>query len=200
MLVERVEAVICNTGDRVDADLVIIGIGVIPNTQLVEDSGLVVDNGILVDEFARTTDADIVAASDCTCHPNSMYKRNLRLESVPNATEQAKSAAASMCGNEKAHSSLPWFCSDQYDLKLQIAGLNHGFDEVVVRGDIKKSRSFVAWYLKGGNVMAADCINRPMEFMLAKQLILSDKEIHVSDLADEAIDPKSMLAALKTVA
>ena len=157
---ERVEAVICDTGDRVDADLVIIGIGVIPNIQLAEESGLALDNGILVDEFACTSDSDIVAAGDCTNHPNPVYRRNVRLESVPNATEQAKAAAATMCGNEKAYSSLPWFWSDQYDLKLQIAGLNDGFDEVFVRGDIKNSRSFVVWYLKEGTIIAADCINR----------------------------------------
>lgn len=191
------ESVICNTGERVEADLVIIGIGVIPNTELAEECGLNIDNGILVNEFAQTSDEDIVAAGDCTNHPNPIYGRNIRLESVPNATEQAKAAAASMCGHRKAYGSLPWFWSDQYDLKLQIAGLNHYFDQVVVRGDIKNTRNFVAWYLKNGAVIAADCINRPMEFMLAKQLIQSDKEIAVDDLADDSIDAKTLLASLK---
>jgi len=191
------KAVICNTGDRVDADLVIIGIGVIPNTELAEECALTVDNGILVDEFAQTNDTDIVAAGDCTNHPNPIYQRKVRLESVPNATEQAKTAAASICGNKKGYGTLPWFWSDQYDLKLQIAGLNHGFDQVAIRGDIKNTRNFVAWYLKEGSVIAADCINRPMEFMLAKQLIQSDKEFPVSELVDDNIDARNLLAALK---
>ena len=194
---DRAEAVICNTGDRVAADLVIIGIGVIPNTELAEGCGLDTDNGILVDEFARTKDADIVAAGDCTNHPNPVYARNIRLESVPNATEQAKAAAASMCGNDKAYGTLPWFWSDQYDLKLQMAGLNHGFDQVVIRGDIKNTRNFVAWYLRGGEVIAADCINRPVEFMLARQLIQSGKELPVAALSDDSIDPKTMLASIR---
>lgn len=193
----RADAVICNTGERVDADLVIIGIGVIPNIELAEDCGLNIDNGILVDEFAQTSDPDIVAAGDCTNHPNPIYGRYIRLESVPNASEQAKAAAASICGNDKSYGALPWFWSDQYDLKLQIAGLNHDYDKVVVRGDIENTRSFVAWYLKEGSVIAADCINRPMEFMLAKQLIQSNKELPVSDLADDSTDPKTLLAALK---
>lgn len=194
---ERAVAVVCNTGEQVEADLVIIGIGVIPNTELAENCGLDVDNGILVNEFAQTSDEDIVAAGDCTNHPNPIYGRNIRLESVPNATEQAKAAAASICGNQKAYGTLPWFWSDQYDLKLQIAGLNHFFDEVVVRGDIKNTRNFVAWYLKDGEVIAADCVNRPMEFMLAKQLIQGDKKLPISELADDSIDAKTLLASLK---
>ena len=100
-------------------------------------------------------------------------------------------------GKKPVYDTIPWFWSDQYDLKLQIAGLNHGFDQVVVRGDIKNTRSFVAWYLKDGKVIAADCVNRPMEFMLAKQLIQSDKNIAVSDLSDDSIDPKTMLASIR---
>lgn len=194
---DRAEAVICNTGDRVEADLVIIGIGVIPNTELAESIGLEVNNGIVVNEYAQTADPDIVAAGDCTNHPNPIYGINLRLESVPNATDQAKTAAASICGQQKAYASLPWFWSDQYDLKLQIAGLNQGYDSVAIRGDIEGSRSFVAWYLKGGKVIAADCVNRPMEFMLAKQLIVSDKTIEVERLTDDSIDAKTLMSDLK---
>ena len=131
---ERVKAVVCNTGEQVNADLVIIGIGVIPNTELAEVAGLAIDNGILVNEFAETNDPNIIAAGDCTNHPNQLLGRNIRLESVPNASEQAKSAAASMCGTKKAYSALPWFWSDQFDLKLQIAGLNQGYDQVIIRG------------------------------------------------------------------
>ena len=94
------------------------------------------DNGIVVNEFAQTSNPDIVAAGDCTFHPSAIYGRHIRLESVPNATEQAKTAAASLCGNKQPYNSLPWFWSDQYDLKLQIAGLNQGFDQAVIRGEI----------------------------------------------------------------
>jgi 3-phenylpropionate/trans-cinnamate dioxygenase ferredoxin reductase component len=190
---ERVKAVVCNTGEQVNADLVIIGIGVIPNTELAEVAGLAMDNGILVNEFAETNDPNIVAAGDCTNHPNQLLGRNIRLESVPNASEQAKSAAASMCGTKKAYSALPWFWSDQFDLKLQIAGLNQGYDQVIIRGDIENSRSFVAWYLKGGRLIAADCVNRVKEFMIAKQALAGLKTIDVAKLADESVEPKELV-------
>lgn len=190
---ERAEAVVCNTGAQVDADLVIVGIGIIPNTELAGDAGLKIDNGILVNEFAETDDPNIVAAGDCTNHPNQLLGRNIRLESVPNASEQAKSAAASMCGNKKVYSTLPWFWSDQFDLKLQIAGLNQGYDQVIIRGDIHGSRSFVAWYLKEGQLIAADCVNRVKEFMIAKQALAGLKTIDTTKLADESVEPKELL-------
>lgn len=191
---ERAEAVLCNNGERVDADLVIIGIGVIPNTKLAADAGLAIDNGIVVNEFAETEDPNIVAAGDCTNHPNQLLDRNIRLESVPNASEQAKSAAASMCGIQKLYSALPWFWSDQFDLKLQIAGLNQDYDQVVIRGDIHNSRSFVAWYLKNGRLIAADCVNRFKEFMIAKQALAGLKTIDTTKLADESVEPKDLLS------
>ena len=156
-------------------------------------AGLAIDNGILVNEFAETNDPNIVAAGDCTNHPNQLLGRNIRLESVPNASEQAKSAAASMCGTKKAYSALPWFWSDQFDLKLQIAGLNQGYDQVIIRGDIENSRSFVAWYLKGGRLIAADCVNRVKEFMIAKQALAGLKTIDVAKLADESVEPKELV-------
>lgn len=191
---EQAEAVVCNTGEQVNADLVIIGIGVVPNTELAGNAGLAVDNGILVNEFAETEDPNIVAAGDCTNHPNKLLSRNIRLESVPNASEQAKSAAASMCGNKKVYSALPWFWSDQFNLKLQIVGLNHDYDQVIIRGDIHGSRNFVAWYLKKGRLIAADCINRPKEFMIAKQALAGIKTIDTSKLSDDNIDPKDLLS------
>ena len=190
---ERVESINCADGSNYPAELVIIGAGIVPNVELAEAAGLATDNGILVDEFAQTADPDIVAAGDCTNHPNGRLGRNIRLESVPNATEQAKAAAASLCGKQKAYSSFPWFWSDQYDLKLQIAGLNQGYDQIVIRGDHQQGRSFVAWYLRDGQLLAADCVNRAIEFAAAKQLL--DKEISVSpeDLADESINPMTWI-------
>ena len=186
----KIERVICTDGSHLNTDLVVIGVGIIPNVELAEVAGLDVDNGILVDEFARTNDLDIVAAGDCTNHPNALYGQHLRLESVPNALEQPKSAAASICGKEKAYNALPWFWSDQYDLKLKIAGLSQGHDQVVIRGDKNNSRSFVAFYLKSGKLIAADCVNRPREFLVCKRLIGSGSAIDVARLKDENTSPE----------
>ena len=183
--------VVCADGQTIDADMVIIGIGVIPNTELASDAGLNVDNGIVVNEFAQTSHADIVAAGDCTNHPNPLLNRSLRLESVPNAVEQAKVAAASLRGIEKPYAELPWFWSDQYDVKLQIAGINEGYTDVVVRGD-QISRSFTVFYLRDNLLLSAECINRPKDFMMAKKLILQGRDLDPKILNDEAIDLKSL--------
>lgn len=187
-----VQKVLCADGSSFDADLVVIGVGIIPNVELAEACGLNVDNGIIVDEFARTNDPDIVAAGDVTNHPNKYYNRRLRLESVPNATDQAKSAAASICGKDVEYKSLPWFWSDQYDLKLQIAGLSQGYDQVVIRGD-RDNRNFAAFYLQEGKLISADCVNRPQEFMISKRLIADQVPVDAERLADESIAPKEFL-------
>ena len=188
-----VTGVVCGDGNKISADMVIIGIGVIPNTELACDAGLDVDDGVLVNEFAQTSHRDIVAAGDCTNHPNPMLKTRLRLESVPNATEQAKAAAASICGIEKQYAELPWFWSDQYDVKLQIAGMNQGYTDAVIRGD-SGSSSFSVFYLKDNLILAADCINRPKDFMLAKKLIMQGKPIEAAALADETTELKTLMA------
>jgi len=190
---QRVEAVQATDGKNYPADIVIIGVGVIPNTELASDAGLHVDNGIVVNKFAQTSDPNIVAAGDCTYHPNALLGRRLRLESVPNATEQGKTAAASLCGNQKPYSSLPWFWSDQFDLKLQIAGFNEGYDQVVLRGDSTSSRSMAAFYLKENKVIAVDCINRAQEFAVVKKALTKGLAIRIEDLADESIKPKDLL-------
>lgn len=185
-----VEAVCLKDGTRIEAELVVIGVGVIPATKLAEDAGLEVGNGIIVDEYARTSDHDIVAAGDCTFHHNPIYNTELRLESVQNATDQAKTAAAAICGQLQPYSALPWFWSDQYDLKLQIAGLSQGFDEVIIRGDIEGSRSFAAFYLKDGKLLAVDAINKPKEFMMCRKMLADGAAVDASKLADDAIDIK----------
>ena len=186
---DKIERVICSNGSQFKTDLLLIGVGIIPNTELAEAAGLEVDNGILVDEFARTNDPDIVAAGDCTNHPNAYYGQRLRLECVPNTLEQAKSAAASICGIEKEYNTIPWFWSDQYDLKLKIVGLSQGYDQLVIRGDNNNSRSFVAFYLKSGKLIAADCVNRPQEFLVCKRLIASGSAVDVARLKDENTSP-----------
>ncbi len=187
------EKVICADGSVFPADLVVVGVGVLPNVELAEDAGITVNNGIVVNEFCCTNDDNIVAAGDCTNHFNKRYDRRIRLESVPNASEQGKTAAASICGVKKEYNSLPWFWSDQYDLKLQIAGLSQGYDQVLIRGDNFTSRSFAAFYFKDEKLISADCVNRPQEFMLSKKIISQKLEIDLKRLVDESIPVKELL-------
>lgn len=180
-------------GDVIDADLVIVGIGVVPNVELANDAGLLIDNGIVIDPYGRTSDPKIFAAGDCANYFDPRYDRHLRLESVPSAVEQAKSVAAMMCGQEKEISALPWFWSDQYDLKLQIAGLNTGYDDIVLRGDPTLGRDFACFYLEKGRMIAADCVNRPQEFMFSKRAITERLEPNRELLADPNTALKSLL-------
>ena len=169
---ERVAAVTTDNGRNIPADVVVIGVGIMPNTELAAAASLDIDNGIVVDVRCRTADEHIYAVGDCTFHPNAIYERSVRLESVHNALEQAKTAAANICGEDVEYSQVPWFWSDQYDLKLQIAGLSDGYDEVVVRGD-PANASFSCTYLREGRLIACDAINAPRDFMQSKGLIAS---------------------------
>jgi 3-phenylpropionate/trans-cinnamate dioxygenase ferredoxin reductase subunit len=173
------------------ADMVVIGIGVIPNVELAQNAGLIIGNGIEVNGFCQTSDPDIYAAGDVTWHHNPIYDQHVRLESVPNATEQGKVVAAHINGKPKSYNSLPWFWSDQFDLKLQIAGLSTGFDEVVIRGDIEKSRSFAAYYFKDNKFIAVDAVNAPRDFMFGKMSLSKGKNLSKSLLADETNDLKN---------
>jgi len=194
---DTVQQVICNNGSSYAADLVIIGVGIVPNVELAQACGLEVRDGIVVDEFTRTSDPEILAAGDCTRHYNRLYDRWLRLESVQNATDQPRCAAAVICGNDKPYDMLPWFWSDQYDLKLQIAGLSQGYTDIVFRGDRDHGRSFTAFYFKDDHVIAVDAVNMPPEFMIGKKLIterivvdkerLVDNSVHIRDLVKQEI-------------
>lgn len=188
-----VERVLCDDGSQYEADLVIVGVGILPDTKLAEDAGLEVDNGIVVDELCRTSDPGIMAAGDCTNFYSKLYNRRIRLESVQNATDQARTAAATVCDNEKPYDALPWFWSDQFDLKLQIAGLSQGYEEVVTRGRYELGRSFAAFYLKKGHVIAVDAVNRPAEFMVGRKLITEMLLIDKDKLADDSISMKELL-------
>lgn len=181
----------CN--QNFDADMVIIGIGVLPNKELAEMAGLDVGNGIEVNEFCQSSDPDIYAAGDVTWHYNPMYRRHLRLESVPNATEQAKVVANHINGKPKPYNSLPWFWSDQFDLKLQIAGLSEGYDDIIIRGDIYGSRSFAAFYFKGDEFLAVDAVNAPREFMMARMALSKGKTLDKKRLANLQMDLKPMM-------
>ena len=184
----KVEAVLTSDGKRFPAELVIVGIGVRPNVALAEEAGLETDNGICVDEYAATADPDIVAAGDCVSFPYAPLGRRLRLESVPSALEQAVCAAHTIAGNRHAYSQLPWFWSDQYDVKLQIAGINTGYNRILLRGDPAIGRSFSAWYFCDQRLLAADCIHRAKDFMAAKLMIKSGKTPTDAQLQDEAFD------------
>ena len=190
---DRVEKVHCADGSEHDAGLVIIAVGVLPNTELAAQAGLQVEDGILVDEFARTSDPDIVAAGDCTRHFNPIYRRRIRLESVQNAMDQAKTAAATLNGELHPYHSLPWFWSDQYDVRLQIAGLSQGYDNIVMRGDPEQGRSFAVFYFQGDDLLAVDAINRPAEFMLGKRMLTQGATADKQKLADESIPAKELL-------
>lgn len=189
----RVTKVLCSDGSEFAADLVIIGVGILPNTALAEAAGLEVDNGIVVNDRAQTSDPDIFAAGDCTFHHNPIYDRWMRLESVQNATDQARVAAGAACGKEVSYNAVPWFWSDQYDLMLQIAGLSQGYDEIVTRGDPAEGRSYAAFYLKQDKVIAVDAINKPQEFMFSKKLIPLQKAVDKRKLADADTPIKELL-------
>jgi 3-phenylpropionate/trans-cinnamate dioxygenase ferredoxin reductase subunit len=187
----QVERVLCEDGP-VAADLVVVGVGILPNVELAQAAGLDCDDGVLVDEFCRTKDPRIFAAGDCTNHPNSLLKRRLRLESVHNALEQAKTAAANICGQEMAYAQIPWFWSDQHDLKLQIVGLSGEHDEIVLRGDMD-GESFALFYLKDGVVIAVDAVNRPREFMASRRIIPRQTKIEPERLADNSIPMQELI-------
>lgn len=183
---KRVTAVETTDGEQIPADFVVIGVGIVANTELAAAAGLNVDNGIVVDDQCRSSDPNIYAVGDCTAHPNAIYDRQLRLESVHNALEQAKTAAGNLCGEKTYYSQVPWFWSDQYDLKLQIAGLSEGYDDVVVRGN-PADRSFACLYLKGGILIATDAVNAPRDFMQSKALIASRAQLDRARLGDASI-------------
>ena len=189
----RVARVTCSDGSEFAADLVIIGVGILPNTELAEAAGLQIDNGIVVNAQAQTSDPDIFAAGDCTYHHNPIYDRWVRLESVQNATDQSRVIAGAACGKEVSYNAVPWFWSDQYDLMLQIAGLSQGYDEIVTREGPENSRSFAAFYLKAGRVIAVDAINKPQEFMFSKKLIPLQKTVDKKRLADADTPIKELL-------
>jgi 3-phenylpropionate/trans-cinnamate dioxygenase ferredoxin reductase subunit len=188
---ESIEKVELSDGSSIAADLVLIGIGVVPNVELAVAAGLNVDNGILVDEYCKTSAPNIYAVGDCTSHPNHLLGRQLRLESVHNALEQAKTAASNICGEELKYSQVPWFWSDQYDLKLQIAGISQGFDATVIRGNVAE-RAFSCLYLKDGQLIAIDSINAPRDFMQSKALIGNHAIIGLDKLANTDIALKDM--------
>jgi 3-phenylpropionate/trans-cinnamate dioxygenase ferredoxin reductase component len=191
----HVGGVRCSDGTLLPADLVLVAVGLIPNIELAQEAGLAIGNGIVVDEFCQTSDPDILAIGDCTEHPLPFLDgQRVRLESVPNAVEQARVAATVLNGVASPYNAVPWFWSDQYHLKLQSVGLSQNHDQVVIRPS-RHPEGFVAFYLKQGRMIAADCVNSIIEFNTAKRLITEKTIVDPAALADPDVNLKSMLPA-----
>lgn len=185
--------VVCSDGRTFAADLLIIGIGVLTNSELAEEAGLEINNGIVVNAFAETNDPDILAAGDCSYHFNKHYQRWLRLESIQNAMEQAKVVAKTICGNPQEYDQIPWFWSDQYDLKLQIAGLSEGYDNLIVRGDLSAGRKMAVFYFKEDKLIAVDAVNSPQEFMFGKRALAQSSRLDTEKLTDTSVAMKELI-------
>lgn len=182
-------------GRLLPADLVLVGIGLEPRTELAEQLGLEVDNGIVVDSCARTSNPAIVAAGDCTTLPHPLTgEGRLRIESVQNAIAQAQAAAASLLGRPAATRAVPWFWSDQADLKLQIAGLSHGYDQVVVRG-APLSERFSVLYYAADKLIAVDAINTPRDYMVARKVLGEGGTLPADRVADASVPLKELVTA-----
>ena len=189
---DQVECVVCEHG-TVTADLVLIGIGALPNVEIAEAAGLACDNGIQVDEICRSSHPDVFAAGDCTNHPNALLKRRLRLESAPNATDQARVAATNMMGANETYCTVPWFWSDQYTSKLQAVGFSSDGTQSVCRGD-KAGHQFAMFYLKENRLVAVEAINSAKAFMAGKRLY--GHELDPDQLADPATDLRSLIKSV----
>jgi 3-phenylpropionate/trans-cinnamate dioxygenase ferredoxin reductase subunit len=178
-------------GSVVACDAVLVGIGAIPNDDLARDAGLDCDNGVVVDSQARTSDPAVFAIGDMTQRPMPLYERSVRLESVPNALEQARQAAAAITGKPEPKPETPWFWSDQYEFKLQIAGMPFEVDQVVVRGD-PATRRFAVFHLSRGRVQAVEAINSAPDFMVGKQWIGARREVDPVRLGDVSVPIKEV--------
>jgi 3-phenylpropionate/trans-cinnamate dioxygenase ferredoxin reductase component len=188
----RVERVVCADGSSHAADLVIVGVGAVATTELASEAGLACDNGVVVDEYCRTSDPSIYAAGDCTNHPSPRFGRRVRLESVDNAFEQAKTAALNLLDRPVVHDRVPWFWSDQFDNKLLIVGLSQDYDRQVLRGD-PASRSFSVCYLKGRELLALEAINHSKDYMAARKLIAERALLNPEKLADSGLALKEAI-------
>lgn len=187
---ERVTSAELSDGSRLDVDFVIVGVGIRPATALAEQAGLAIDNGIATDAQGRTSDPHIWAAGDCASFP---YRGGrIRLESVGNAIDQAEIAARAMLGEDVSYQAKPWFWSDQYDTKLQIAGLNTGHDSVITR---RSGDSVSFWYYRGDTLLAVDAVNDPRAYMIGKRLIEASRSPDKALIGDPAADLKPLLRA-----
>ena len=189
---ESVEKVICSNGDSLKADGVIIGAGILPNQEIAESCNLECNNGIVVNEHGQTQDKDIYACGDCTNHPNPSLSKRLRLESVHNALEQAKTVALNLMGEKHIYDQVPWFWSDQYEHKLQIVGISGNHDRTLIRGSIDE-KSFMVFYLKNNELIAVDSVNNSKDFLVSKKLVANKLKISSDILCDQSVDLKNLI-------
>lgn len=188
---------LCSDGSSYTADIIIVGVGIHVNTELAEAAGLKLENGIKVDASTRTNDEDIYAIGDCTFHHNPHYDRYLRLESVQNAVDQAKVAAAAIGGKQPIYATIPWFWSDQYDVKLQMVGLSTGYTEALVRREEDNDRKFSVWYFKGDTLLAVDAVNNGKAYVLGMKFVKAGALVDKVKLIDPSIPfkPANLLVA-----
>jgi 3-phenylpropionate/trans-cinnamate dioxygenase ferredoxin reductase component len=189
----KVAGVSLSDGRHVPADLVVVGVGVLPNVELAEQAGLPVAAGIVINEQLLTADPDISAIGDCALFASPRFGGSLRLESVQNAADHARCVAARLTGDAKTYDGLPWFWSDQGDDKLQIAGLTTGYDRVVVRGD-RAQRSFSAFCYKSGQLVGIESINRASDHVFGRKILGLNRSIGPEQAADLTFDLKAALA------
>lgn len=187
----QVEAVRLADGSRIACDTVLVGVGALPNVELAEASGLACSDGVIVDAAARTADPSVWAVGDVTRRPSALFGGDIRFESVPNALEQAKQAASAIAGRDQPPAEVPWFWSDQFDLKLQMAGLAFDADQQVVRGD-PDSDSFAVFHLQGDVIRCVEAVNAPPEFMGGRLLIAKQASVDPGKLADLAVSMKAV--------
>lgn len=188
--------VLCTDGSRYIADILILGCGIRVNQELAKEAGLDIENGIRVNSMTCTNDEDIYAIGDCTFHYNPHYNRFIRLECVQNAVDQAKVAAAAICGKESNYDTIPWFWSDQYDVKLQMVGLSEGYDQALVRKEVNRDKCFSIWYFKDNTLLAVDAVNNAKAYVYGTKFIKSGERIDTSKLVDSSIEfkPANLLA------
>ncbi|MGB5434481.1 MAG: FAD/NAD(P)-binding oxidoreductase [Maribacter sp.] len=184
--------IFCDDHTRYDADVIIVGVGIRVNTALAEQAGLPIENGIKVDGTARTDDKNIYAIGDCTYHYNPHFDRYIRLESVQNAVEQAKVAAAAICGRKVAYNTIPWFWSDQYDVKLQMVGLSSGYNQIIQRVEELTDNCLSVWYFKDEELLAVDAVNNAKAYVLGGRFIQSRQQLDKEKLKDTSIPIKPL--------
>jgi 3-phenylpropionate/trans-cinnamate dioxygenase ferredoxin reductase subunit len=188
----HVARAVLSGGETVDCALAIIGIGVLPNSELAAEAGLKVENGIVVDELCHTSDPDIFAAGDVTNHPNALLGRRIRLESWENAQNQGIAAGKSMLDRGEPYAEIPWFWSDQHDANIQMMGLPENWDHAATRGS-PRGGEFVTFYLRAGLIVGAISVNNPRDLRFARRLMQAKKQVSVADLENPDVRMQSLL-------
>jgi 3-phenylpropionate/trans-cinnamate dioxygenase ferredoxin reductase subunit len=187
----HVTKVVLDDGSRMETDLVVVGIGVVPDTELAADAGLKVDNGVVVDEHLRTEDETIYAIGDCASYPSLHASSQwVRLESVQNAVDHAHCVAANICGTPATYAAVPWFWSDQHGIKLQIAGISTGYDQTVVAGDPEAGK-FSVFCFRHNKLIAVESANKPADHVLARRLLASNATLTPQEVATPGFDLKT---------